>query len=55
MADGLIFGFDGKYKVHSLFAFPDFQLKFNPNPIKGLLVVMGKPVRNIYLRTIKHD
>ena len=40
MADGLIFGFDGKYKVHSLFAVPDSQLKFNPNPIKGLLVAM---------------
>ena len=35
-------------------SFPGLQAKFSLS-ISGLLIVMGKPIRNTYLGTVKHD
>ena len=48
-----MYGFDSKYKVHSLFIVSRLSTKIQLS-IKGLLIAMEKPIRNACLGTVKH-
>ena len=47
-------GLDGKCKVHSLFVVFKGSIEIQLD-IQNLLIVMGKPIRDVRLGTAKHD
>ena len=47
-------GLDGKCKVHSLFVVFEVSIEIQLD-IQNLLIVMGKPIRDVRLGTAKHD
>ena len=52
--DGLLSGFDGKYKVHGLFIVTRFSTEIRIS-IQGLLTDIRKPITKTCLAIVKHD
>ena len=52
--DGLVSVFSDKYNVHKLFIVSRLSTNIQLS-IQGLLIIMGRPIRNTCLGTVKHD